>query len=90
VVVVIIGHLLGLLVPGSWTAAVGITDAVYHLISVTAGTLAGAMMLAGLVLLVARRILLRLGTPNHHCHRRRDVCGARDRCACSASGRRSG
>jgi nitrate reductase gamma subunit len=47
VVAVIIGHLLGLLVPRSWTAAVGITDAVYHLISVTAGTLAGAMMLAG-------------------------------------------
>jgi nitrate reductase gamma subunit len=54
---VIVGHLLGLLVPRSWTAAVGITDAVYHLISVTAGTLAGATMLAGLVLLVARRIL---------------------------------
>jgi nitrate reductase gamma subunit len=59
VVAVIIGHLLGLVLPRSWTAAVGITDAVYHLISVTAGTLAGAMMLAGLVLLVARRILLR-------------------------------
>jgi nitrate reductase gamma subunit len=57
VLAVIVGHLLGLLVPRSWTAALGITDAVYHLISVTAGTLAGATMLAGLVLLVARRIL---------------------------------
>jgi nitrate reductase gamma subunit len=56
-VTVIIGHLLGLLVPRSWTAAIGITDAVYRLISVTAGTLAGATMLAGLVLLAARRIL---------------------------------
>ena len=54
---VIVGHLLGLLVPRSWTAALGITDAAYRLISVTAGTLAGATMLAGLVLLVARRIL---------------------------------
>jgi nitrate reductase gamma subunit len=57
VVAVIVGHLLGLLVPTSWTAALGITDAVYHLISVTAGTLAGATMLAGLGLLAARRIL---------------------------------
>jgi nitrate reductase gamma subunit len=57
VLAVIVGHLLGLLVPSSWTAALGVTDAVYRLISVTAGTLAGATMLAGLVLLVARRIL---------------------------------
>jgi nitrate reductase gamma subunit len=57
VVAVFVGHLLGLLVPRGWTAAFGITDAVYRLISVTAGTLAGATMLAGLVLLVARRIL---------------------------------
>jgi nitrate reductase gamma subunit len=57
VVAVIVGHLLGLLVPRSWTAALGITDPVYRLISVSAGTLAGATMLAGLVLLVARRIL---------------------------------
>ena len=59
VVAVIVGHLLGLLVPRSWTAAVGITDAAYRLISVTAGTLAGVTMLVGLVLLIARRILLR-------------------------------
>ena len=57
VAAVIVGHLVGLLMPRSWTAAIGINDAAYHLISVTAGTLAGATMLAGLVLLVARRIL---------------------------------
>jgi nitrate reductase gamma subunit len=57
VVAVIVGHLLGLLVPRSWTAVLGITDAVYHLISVSAGTLAGATMLVGLVLLAARRTL---------------------------------
>jgi nitrate reductase gamma subunit len=54
---VIVGHLIGLLVPRSWTGALGITDGVYRLISVTAGTLAGATTLAGLVLLVARRIV---------------------------------
>jgi nitrate reductase gamma subunit len=54
---VLVGHLLGLLAPRSWTAAIGISDTQFHLVSVTAGTLAGAAMLAGLVLLVARRIL---------------------------------
>lgn len=57
VVAVIIGHVLGLLVPNGWTAAVGVTEPVYRLISVAAGTLAGVTLLAGLVLLVARRIL---------------------------------
>jgi nitrate reductase gamma subunit len=57
VVAVIVGHLLGLLVPKGWTAALGVTDPVYRFISVTAGTLAGVTLLAGLVLLVARRIL---------------------------------
>jgi nitrate reductase gamma subunit len=59
VLAVIIGHLLGLLIPKSWTAAVGVTDAVYHQFSVSAGTLAGAATLAGLVLLAARRIIYR-------------------------------
>jgi nitrate reductase gamma subunit len=56
---VLVGHLLGLLVPRSWTAAIGVSDTTFHLVSVTAGTLAGATMLAGLVLLVTRRILHR-------------------------------
>jgi nitrate reductase gamma subunit len=54
---VLVGHLLGLLVPRSWTAAIGVSDRQFHVVSVTAGTLAGAAMLAGLVLLAARRIL---------------------------------
>ena len=45
VIAVIVGHLIGLLVPRSWTAAVGVTESVYRLISVTAGTLAGVTML---------------------------------------------
>ena len=57
VVAVIVGHLLGLLVPKGWTAALGVTDPVYRFISVIAGTLAGVTVLVGLVLLVARRIL---------------------------------
>jgi nitrate reductase gamma subunit len=56
VILVFVGHVLGLLIPRRWTAALGITDAAYHWISVGAGTAAGAVMLTGLALLVARRV----------------------------------
>ena len=52
---VIGGHVLGILVPSSVTEAVGVPESVYHGVSVTAGTLSGLLMLAGFVLLVARR-----------------------------------
>jgi nitrate reductase gamma subunit len=49
------GHVLGLLVPASWTAAVGITQADYEIISKVAGTSAVAFCVAGLVILTVRR-----------------------------------
>ena len=57
VLAVLVGHVLGLLVPSTWTAAIGVQQTVYDLISVTAGTLAGVTTLVGLTLLVARRIV---------------------------------
>ncbi|GAA3210381.1 respiratory nitrate reductase subunit gamma [Nonomuraea helvata] len=50
------GHVLGLLVPASWTEAVGVDEQLYHLVSVSAGTVAGLMVVAGLGLLLARRL----------------------------------
>ncbi|MFB4279882.1 respiratory nitrate reductase subunit gamma [Nonomuraea sp. MTCD27] len=50
------GHVIGLLVPKSWTEAVGVDEHLYHLVSVSAGTVAGVMVVAGLVLLLARRL----------------------------------
>ncbi|WP_088290753.1 respiratory nitrate reductase subunit gamma [Kineosporia sp. A_224] len=49
------GHVIGLVVPASWTSAVGISEHVYHVTAVSAGTVAGLMTLVGLVLLVVRR-----------------------------------
>lgn len=49
------GHVLGLLVPASLTERVGVSEDLYHGVSVTAGTLAGLAMLAGFVLLLVRR-----------------------------------
>ncbi|KZS66370.1 MAG: respiratory nitrate reductase subunit gamma [Mycobacterium pseudokansasii] len=50
------GHVVGLLVPESWTSAVGISEYVYHLMSVTLGSLAGFAVVTGLGILLYRRI----------------------------------
>ena len=50
------GHLLGVLVPRSWTEAVGISDTVYHWFAVVAGTISGIAIVAGFSILVYRRI----------------------------------
>lgn len=49
------GHVLGIVVPASLTERVGVTEHMYHVVSVTAGTASGTLMLAGFVLLMARR-----------------------------------
>jgi nitrate reductase gamma subunit len=49
------GHVLGLLVPASLTERLGVSEHQYHVVSVTAGTASGAIMLVGFVLLLARR-----------------------------------
>jgi len=50
------GHVLGILVPRSWTSAVGISDAAYHAIAMTGGLAAGAAAGLGFLILVYRRI----------------------------------
>lgn len=50
------GHVLGILVPRSWTAAVGISDDAYHVIAVIGGLTAGAAVTVGFLVLVYRRL----------------------------------
>ncbi len=50
------GHVLGILIPASWTAAVGIDETTYHWISAILGTIAGVLVVVGLIVLVARRV----------------------------------
>ena len=52
----IAGHVLGILIPSSWTAAVGITEDDYHLLSAVAGTGAGILVVVGLAILIYRRV----------------------------------
>ena len=49
------GHVLGLLVPRSWTAAVGIDDGAYHAIALVGGLSAGIAVCVGFAGLVYRR-----------------------------------
>lgn len=52
---VLAGHVVGLLVPESWTDAVGVSEHTYHLFSLYGGTAAGLVTVGGIALLVYRR-----------------------------------
>jgi len=53
--VVIMGHIMGLFVPESWTRALGMSDRVYHLQALILGLPAGIATLVGVGLLIYRR-----------------------------------
>ena len=55
ILVVIVGHVIGLVIPESWTAAIGMSEHAYHVQAVTLGTIAGITTLAGATLLIYRR-----------------------------------
>ncbi|TMR07463.1 respiratory nitrate reductase subunit gamma [Actinomadura soli] len=55
ILVVLLGHIGGLIIPDRWTDAVGISEHMYHVIAVTLGTIAGFCTLAGLAILIYRR-----------------------------------
>lgn len=52
---VLVGHLIGLFVPESWTESLGISEHTYHLFSLYGGTAAGVLTVLGIVLLIYRR-----------------------------------
>ena len=49
------GHVIGLLVPISWTEAVGVSDYLYHLVAVIGGLAAGVAAMLGMGILIYRR-----------------------------------
>ncbi|MCC6833305.1 MAG: respiratory nitrate reductase subunit gamma [Thermoleophilia bacterium] len=49
------GHVLGIVVPESVTERAGVTEDMYHAVSVVAGTGSGTLMLVGFMLLMVRR-----------------------------------
>ncbi len=52
---VIGGHVVGLLVPASWTEKAGVPDSAYHAMSLILGTLAGVATVLGMAILIYRR-----------------------------------
>ncbi|MGW0735627.1 respiratory nitrate reductase subunit gamma [Streptomyces sp. NPDC002851] len=52
---VLVGHLMGLFIPESWTDAVGFNEQTYHLFSLYGGTAAGVLAVLGLLMLLYRR-----------------------------------
>ncbi|MFE0170997.1 respiratory nitrate reductase subunit gamma [Streptomyces sp. NPDC059002] len=52
---VLVGHLMGLFVPESWTDKVGLTESAYHKLSLWGGTAAGALAVLGILMLLYRR-----------------------------------
>ncbi|MFE0134533.1 respiratory nitrate reductase subunit gamma [Streptomyces sp. NPDC059037] len=57
---VLVGHLVGLFVPESWTEKAGVKEHTYHLFSLYGGTAAGILLVLGILLLLYRR---RTNTP---------------------------
>jgi nitrate reductase gamma subunit len=53
--VVIFGHVIGLLVPKSWTDEVGVSQEIYHVQALALGGVAGVATLVGVSILVYRR-----------------------------------
>ena len=55
ILMVIGGHVVGLLIPRAWLEAVGVTEHAYHLVATWVGTIAAVLTLAGLAILIYRR-----------------------------------
>ncbi|MFG2621067.1 respiratory nitrate reductase subunit gamma [Streptomyces sp. NPDC048507] len=56
---VVLGHVVGLLVPKGWTDAVGLSDHAYHLLAVSTGAVAGLAAAAGIAVLLHRRLTVK-------------------------------
>ena len=55
ILMVVAGHVGGLLIPENWTRAAGITETEYHAVAFSLGTAAGIATLAGAAILIYRR-----------------------------------
>lgn len=55
ILVVLLGHVGGLVIPKSWTEAVGVSEEAYHIVAVVLGTIAGVCTVAGMIILIYRR-----------------------------------
>lgn len=55
ILLALLGHIGGLVVPATLTARVGITEHAYHVVAVALGTVSGVLVVAGMAILIWRR-----------------------------------
>ncbi|HEX4815444.1 MAG TPA: respiratory nitrate reductase subunit gamma [Nonomuraea sp.] len=55
ILVVALGHVGGLVIPKSWTEAMGVSEELYHVSAIVLGTIAGIATVGGLAILIYRR-----------------------------------
>jgi nitrate reductase gamma subunit len=55
ILVVIVGHVIGLVIPKAWTDAFGVSEDLYHVVALGLGTVAGVATLVGVAILIYRR-----------------------------------
>jgi nitrate reductase gamma subunit len=55
ILLVLLGHVGGILIPESLTSDIGISEAAYHAVAVTLGAVSGFMTLTGIAILIYRR-----------------------------------
>ena len=55
ILVVVFGHFIGLVIPQSWTDAIGLSQHAYHIQAMMLGSIAGVRTLPGISLLIYRR-----------------------------------
>ena len=55
ILMAVVGHAMGLVIPKGWTDAMGIDQHTYHLVAVIGGVTAGLMVTIGFIILVFRR-----------------------------------
>lgn len=59
ILLVLVGHIMGLLIPESWTNAMGISESAYHMVAVIGGSIGAVMTIVGIVGLLIRRFVLK-------------------------------
>ena len=56
IILAFIGHIIGIVIPKSFTEDLGVSEESYHFLAITGGTIAGVMVVFGILLFLYRRL----------------------------------
>ena len=89
ILLVLVGHIGGLVIPESWTEAVGVSEGLYHFNALLFGGIAGVCTLVGILILDLPPAHHRAGVHGHHQERQARCTSCSSPRSCSGCGRRS-